>query len=269
MTDATSTIQMHYAVNDLADRILSALEAAGHDTSNLTVEMLHLVDQLHGGGLNSTIAQADMVNIGKDTRVFDAGCGVGGSSRYLAQTFGCQIKAIDLTPEYVETAVHFNKLCGLEDRISVSQGNVTDISEDDQSFDLVWCQNVTMNVEDKARMFAEVYRVLAPGGRYLFSHTARGPNGEPHYPLPWAMTPEYSYLETPETIVQSLEEAGFINIETRTKVGRPGNAAIRSTSELGQSVIMGEDMPERQANAVRSGKEGRLIGMFVIAERSV
>ena len=30
----------------------------------------------------------------------------------------------------------------------------------------MWCQNVSMNVEDKRRMFAEAYRVLAPGGRY-------------------------------------------------------------------------------------------------------
>ena len=269
MTDTTSTIQLHYGVNDLVDRILGALDAAGHDTSNLNIEMLNLLDQLHRGGLNSTIAQAGMVSIGKDTRVLDAGCGVGGSSRYLAQTFGCQVKAIDLTPEYVETAEHFNKLCGLEDKISVSQGNVTGIPEDDQSFDLVWCQNVTMNVEDKAGMFAEAYRVLAPEGKYSFSHDAGGPNGEPHYPLPWAMSPDYSYLETPERIVQCLEEVGFTNIETRNEAGNPGKTAIRSTSELGASVIMGEDMPDRQANAARSVKEGRLIGMFVTAQRPV
>ncbi|MBT3990516.1 MAG: methyltransferase domain-containing protein [Rhodospirillaceae bacterium] len=267
MTNATSTIQTHYGSNDLVDRILSALEKAGNDTSNLTVEMLNLVDQLHGGGLKSTIAQAGMVQIGKDTKVFDAGCGVGGSSRYIANAFGCQIEAIDLTPEYVETAQRLNKLCGLDDKISVNQGDVTDLSQEDQSFDLVWCQNVTMNVEDKAGMFAEAYRVLVPGGQYTFSHAAGGPNGEPYFPLPWAMDPAYSFVSTPEIIVQSLEEAGFTNIETRSEARSSGNAAGRPTSEVGQSVIMGDDMPERQSNAMRSGKEGRLIGMLVTAER--
>ena len=74
MTDATSSIQTHYGSDDLVDRIMSALEAAGHDTANPTVEMLNLVDQLHGGGLNSTKAQAELVSIAEDTRVLDAGC---------------------------------------------------------------------------------------------------------------------------------------------------------------------------------------------------
>ncbi|MBT3916459.1 MAG: class I SAM-dependent methyltransferase [Rhodospirillaceae bacterium] len=91
---------------------MSALEKAGHDTSNPTVEMLNLVDQLYGGG-------------------------VGGSIRYIANAFGCQIEAIDLTQEFVEAAVHLNKLCGIDDRISVNQGDVTDLSQEDQSFDLV------------------------------------------------------------------------------------------------------------------------------------
>ena len=267
MTDTTSAIQTHYALNNLTDRILKALEVAGHDTKNLTVEMLNLVDQLHGGGLNSTIAQARMVKIRENTRVFDAGCGVGGSSRYLAHTFGCQIEAIDLTLEYVEAAARLNKLCGIDDRISVNQGSVTDIHQEDQSFDLVWCQNVTMNVGDKTRMFAETYRVLVPGGQYTFSHLAGGPAGEPYYPLPWARDPAYSFLSTPEMIIQCLEEVGFTNIENRSRTGGSENAARQSTDDLAQSVILGEDMPERQANAMRSRKEGRIIGMLVTAER--
>ncbi len=122
MPDATSSIQTHYGSNDLVDHILSALAAEGLDSNNPTVEMLHLVDQLHGGGLNSTEAQAKLVGVAGSTRVLDAGCGIGGSSRYLAHTFGCQIEAIDLTPEFVETAIRLNELCGLGDQISAQQG---------------------------------------------------------------------------------------------------------------------------------------------------
>ena len=59
-----------------------------------------------------------------------------------------------------------------------------------------------MNVADKARMFAEAHRVLAPGGRYAISHAARGPAGEPHYPLPWAADPTYSFPGTPEEFLE-------------------------------------------------------------------
>ena len=267
MADTTSSIQTHYGSDDLVDGIMSALEEAGHDTANPTVEMLNLVDQLHGGGLNSTKAQAALVSIREGTRVLDAGCGVGGSSRYLAHTYGCQIEAIDLTAEFVETAARLNKLCGVDDKISVRQGSVTDLPYEDQSFDLVWCQNVTMNVEDKAGMFAEAYRVLVPGGHYTFSHAAQGPAGEPFYPLPWAREPSYSYLGTPEEVLGWLEDARFRVIENRKEGGGAAGPRALPPGALGPGTIMGPDMPERQANSARSAKEGRLIGMLVAAER--
>src|SRR5262245_61514631 len=99
MTDTTSSILGHYGAEDLVNRIIRALAAAGYDTASPTVEMLNLIDQLHGGGLNSTKAQAEMVGVAKHMRILDAGCGVGGSSRYLAHSYDCQVEAIDLTPQ--------------------------------------------------------------------------------------------------------------------------------------------------------------------------
>ena len=267
MPGATSSIQTHYGSNDLVDHILSALAAAGHDSNNPTVEMLHLVDQLHGGGLNATEAQAKLVGVAGSTRVLDAGCGIGGSSRYLAHTYGCQIEAIDLTPEFAEAAIRLNELCGLGDRISAQQGSVTNLPHDDESFDLVWCQNVTMNVEDKSRMFAEAHRVLVPGGRYTISHAAQGPAGEPHFPLPWALEPSYSFLGTPEEVLGWLEGAGFKIVENQQEGGGGTPPEPLVPGALGPETILGPDMPERAANTMRSGKEGRLVPMLIVAER--
>ena len=120
-----------------------------------------------------------------------------------------------------------------------------------------------MNVGDKRRMFSEAYRVLAPSGRYMISHLAQGPGGEPHYPLPWARELSYSFLGTPEEILECLRAVGFVNIQSRTESGAPGSAR----NDLGPSTIMGSDMPERQANVARSVKDGRLIRMLVVAQR--
>jgi hypothetical protein len=125
-----------------------------------------------------------------------------------------------------------------------------------------------MNVEDKRRMFAEAYRVLVPGGRFTFSHAAQGPAGAPYYPLPWARDPSYSFLATPEDILERLRAAGFTNIESGTETSPTGSAQARPAGELGPSAIMGADMPERQANAARSEQEGRLIRMLVVVERA-
>lgn len=268
MAEPTSSIQTHYGSDDLVDRIMSALATAGHDIANPTVEMLNLIDQLHGGGVNSTKTQAELVGITSNMRVLDAGCGIGGSSRYLAHTYGCQIEAIDLTPEFVETATRLNKLCGVEDKISVRLGSVTDLPYEDQSFDMVWCQNVTMNIEDKPAAFAEAYRVLVPGGRYTISHAAQGPEGEPHYPLPWAREPSYSFLGTPEEVLGWLGEAEFKIVENQNEGGGAGSARpVLPPGTLGPETILGPDMPDRLANSARAAKEGRLIAMLVVAER--
>ena len=111
MPDARASIEKHYGFDGLADRIMAALEAAGHDTANLTVEMLNLVDQMHFGGLNSTKRQAEALGLVKGMRVLDAGCGIGGSSRYLAHTYGCRIKAIDLTSQLVSICLGVARPC--------------------------------------------------------------------------------------------------------------------------------------------------------------
>ncbi len=84
---------------------------------------------------------------------------------------------------FVDTAVRLTEHCGLRSKISFRQGDVADLPFGDESFDIVWRQNVTMNVEDKPRLFAEAFRVLRPGRRYTFSHAAGDPGPQSSGPL--------------------------------------------------------------------------------------
>ena len=51
--------------------------------------------------------------------VLDLGCGLGGTSRYLAAECGCRVAAIDLTPNFVEVARILTARCGLADRVEI------------------------------------------------------------------------------------------------------------------------------------------------------
>jgi SAM-dependent methyltransferase len=56
----------------------------------------------------------------------------------------------------------------------------------DASFDGAYSMKVSMNVQDKAAFYAEIYRVLRPGGWLVLSEIAQGTSGAPSHPTPWA-----------------------------------------------------------------------------------
>ncbi|MCG6858404.1 MAG: class I SAM-dependent methyltransferase [Salaquimonas sp.] len=267
MANETVPVVKHYTRNNLMERIRTALVEADYDPDQPTVEMLSELDHLHGGGYATTRTQARLANIPHGCHVLDAGCGIGGPSRYLAGRLGCTVEAIDLTPEYVEIARQLNESVGLGDRISVQIGNVTELPFEDESFDVVLCQNVTMNVADKPAMFAEALRVLKPGGLYTISHLAEGPNGPPIYPLPWARTPETSFLETPLKILDLLSQAGFSAVEdvAQQSSTKPGEGSPPRT--IGAAPAMGDDIVVRTGNSSQSVRDGRLIPMIILARR--
>jgi ubiquinone/menaquinone biosynthesis C-methylase UbiE len=65
-------------------------------------------------------------------------------------------------------------------------GSALDLPFPADSFDVVWMQNVGMNIPDKRKLYAEIYRVLKPGGRYAFQEMAAGKAATAYFPLPWA-----------------------------------------------------------------------------------
>lgn len=258
-------VAAHYGQGDLTERIVKALGA--DNAKPLTLSDLAKVDQLHHGGLRLTERLADRAGIGPGMRVLDAGSGIGGAARFLASVCGCQVEAIDLTPEFVRTGAALDALVGLSENISHRVGSVTNFPYENNRFDVVWSQNVTMNIADKAAMFAESLRVLRPGGVFAFTHLAGGNGAAPDYPLPWAMTAETSFSETPSAIFKTLEESGFENVRDHASGKKPSAAPPPPNDGPDGSVVMGEDMPTRQRNAILAASDGRLVPMMVTARR--
>jgi sarcosine/dimethylglycine N-methyltransferase len=88
-------------------------------------------------GRIDTSQLADLAEISSHDEVHDAGSGIGGTARFLAYKHRCRATAIDLTEECCETAPWLNLLVGLHDRISVGQGDVTDLPFARASFNVV------------------------------------------------------------------------------------------------------------------------------------
>ncbi len=116
---------------------------------------------------------------------------------------------MDLTEEYCATARRLNQLAGLDDRISLRQGDVTDLPFEDATFTLIISQHVQMNVADKALLYAEARRVLVDSGRLALWDIVASEDGKPDIPLPWADRPEYSHLTTSDRLRTTIETSGF------------------------------------------------------------
>ena len=148
--------------------------------------------------------------MGADAAVLDAGSGLGGPARYLAETFGCHVEGVDLSPDYVAIARLLTDRAGLADRVAFGEGDLTALPFEDARFDLVWTQHVAMNIADRAGLYRELRRVLKPDGRLAFyDPLAADGHPDPIYPVPWAQTGATSTLLTADETCAVLEGAGF------------------------------------------------------------
>ena len=175
MPAATGQLTSFYGeMTSLAlDRVRRSLERDGIDVEHLQARDLYERDldcqNLGGFGMLEVIATAvaERAVPQPEDHVLDVGCGMGGPGRFLADRFGCTVTGIDLLPLRVESAEDLTKRTGLAERISYRVASVTDLPFEDGAFAQVWMLDVGIHVRDKAAMFAEIARVLRPGGRLM------------------------------------------------------------------------------------------------------
>ncbi len=202
-------VQVQYSTGLSRRNIEQALAAAGKDLDHLQAADLWLLEDFHTMGRIATSQLVDLVEIASADHVLDAGSGIGGTSRYVAERCECRVSAVDLTEEYCETARWLNQSVALDDRISVRRADVTDLPFADATFQVAISQHVQMNVAEKPRLYREARRVLADGGRLAMWDIVSGGRGAPDYPLPWADHPGLTHLATAADLRAVVESAGF------------------------------------------------------------
>jgi hypothetical protein len=132
-------------------------------------------------------------------------------------------------------------------------------------------QNVAMNISDKAKLLAGIYRVLKPGGLFTSTEYSVGPGGDIIFPVPWAYDASINFLDREDVMRVQYHAAGFRILEwvNYSNAVIEHHERILSTppNKLTIRLVSGEDMPQRQANSRRNLMEERLIYWMITAER--
>ncbi|MCP5028665.1 MAG: methyltransferase domain-containing protein [Actinomycetia bacterium] len=270
-----SHIAEHYAGEGLLGAIEVGLQALGKSRESVTVRDLGPVDEFHIGGRAATAALCERLGFSADSELLDIGSGIGGTARFLASTIGCRVTGIDLTPNYVDVARSLSAWTGLSERVVFEVGSALDMPFDDNSFDGATQLHVGMNIPGKEALFAEVHRVLRPGGQIGVYDVMRVSEGDITFPVPWASGPSTNFVADVATYRSALEAAGFeiLAEENRAEFALEffkalgGRSAEDGPAPFGLQLIIGADTPQKIGNMVGGIAAGVLAPVEMIARK--
>jgi len=276
MTDNRNAVAQHYSCHDLLAAIEAGLAQIGKSTARVTIDDLAPVDEFHIGGRQASDDFLGQLSLAAGSSVLDVGCGLGGPARYTAQRFGAEVTGIDLTADYIDTGTVLCGWVGLADRVTLRHGSALDLPFEAGTFDAGYMIHVGMNIADKGRLFAEVARVLKPGGRFgVYDVMQVGPEAL-KFPVPWAEGPETSATAGPEAYRTALETAGFTVTAERNRGAfaleffaemTAKLAAAGGPPPLGLHLLMGESRAQKVANMVENISAGRIAPVEMIAQK--
>lgn len=272
--DLERAVAGHYGKPDIVGRIWAALKAAGIDPDQVRAEDLAPVDEFHIGGRAASEAVLARMALGKGQHVLDIGCGIGGTTRYMAQAFGCRVSGIDLTPEFIDAARDLSARTGLAHLVGFEVASALALPFENATFDAAITFHVAMNIKDRPTLHAEAARVLKPGARFCVYDVMRGKTGAMRYPAPWADAAETSHLTSPEEMVDLLEQAGFSLEETEDRTAA-GIAFFRQRlapspegpPPLGTHILLGPTAKERFENVMKGMEQGAIAPVVMIARK--
>ena len=148
-------------------------------------------------------------------RILDIGCGIGGPAMDMARLHGAEVVGIDLEAPLIERATAAASESGLQNQCTFERVTAGPLRFPDASFDIVVSSGAITQIEDKAAVFAECYRVLKPGGYltcYDWMRSDREYSEDMYY---WFKMEELTYtLETLAQYGERLRETGFDSVET-------------------------------------------------------
>lgn len=194
-------------------------EAEYDDTAIRFLEALWGEGYLSPGGPEEVDRIVEGLDLSGKT-LLDIGCGSGGVTLHLARRHGLgHAVGFDVEKPVVEAARRRANAWGLADRVVFVQGPPGPLPFESASFDIVFSKDALLHVPDKDALFAEIFRVLKPGGVFAASNWMVSHDGEPSPAMRAYIAAEgLSFaMASPSRYAEAMRRAGFVDIATRDR----------------------------------------------------
>ncbi|SFP27562.1 Ubiquinone/menaquinone biosynthesis C-methylase UbiE [Mesorhizobium sp. NFR06] len=156
----------------------------------------------------------------KGKTILDIGCGAGGITLHLVARHGAaRAIGFDVEKPVIETARRGAIRQGLEGGVSFVQAPPGPLPFPAASFDVVFSKDALLHVPNKDALFAEILRVLKPGGVFAASNWMISHDGEPSPEMKAYVAAEgLSFaMASPERYAEAMRRAGFADITVRDR----------------------------------------------------
>jgi 2-polyprenyl-3-methyl-5-hydroxy-6-metoxy-1,4-benzoquinol methylase len=189
------------------------------DTAIRFLEALWGEGYLSPGGPDEVDRVVDGLSLQGKT-VLDIGCGAGGITLHLVDSHGAaHATGFDVEEPVIHVARRRAEERGLSDRATFVQAPPGRLPFSDASFDVVFSKDALLHVPDKDALFAEIFRVLAPGGVFAASNWMIGHDREPSPDMKAYIAAEgLSFsMASPERYRTAMLRAGFEDVSVRDR----------------------------------------------------
>jgi len=196
------------------------------------------VRNFHEALLNINKVLAEIAEIRNGENVLDAGCGIGGSSIWLAKEKNCRVTGISLNEKQIRKAIGLAKTFSVTERILFEKKDYTKTLYPANSFDVVWAIESVCYADDKGDFLKEAFRVLKPAGRLIiadfFKKKDLNPEGTEEV-RQWAACWAINDFATKEEFDEKLKQTSFRDVAWMDVSG----AIIPSAKKLYRSYFWG------------------------------
>jgi SAM-dependent methyltransferase len=154
-----------------------------------------------------------LLHLNSNSSVLEIGCGSGGYALHLAEKVGCRLVGLDINVAGIRNANQLAVAKGLASRAHFEKCDVSNgLPFDDETFDAVFSNDVLCHLPGRTEIIREIFRVLKPGGRMLFSDALVVGGMLSHQEIATRSSIGFYVYSPPGENERLIARAGFIDI---------------------------------------------------------